>query len=75
MLLRSALSRCRSDWPCVVHHYRPSRLVRVREGEVVAVAAAAAAAVVVGRMVAVEVAVGAQAGQSLAGTVDSHWPP
>jgi hypothetical protein len=42
------------------------------QGEVVA--AAAAAAVVVGRMAAAVVAVGAQAGRSLAGTVDSHWP-
>lgn len=41
------------------------------QGEVVAVAAAAA---VVGRMAAAVVVVGAQAGQSLAGTVGSHWP-
>jgi hypothetical protein len=40
------------------------------EGEVVA---AAAAEIVAGRMAAAAVAVGAQAGQSLAGTVDSHW--
>ena len=46
----------------------------MREGGVVAVAAAAAAAVVVGHVAVVVVAVGAQAGQSLAGTVDSHWP-
>jgi hypothetical protein len=38
------------------------------------VAVAAAAAAVVGRMAAVEVVVGALAGQSLAGIVDSHWP-
>ena len=42
------------------------------QGEV-AVAVAAAVAVV-GHMAAAAVAVGAQAGQSLAGTVDSHWP-
>ncbi len=41
------------------------------EGEVVA--AAAAAEVVAGRMAVAAVAVGAQAGQSLAGTVSSHW--
>ena len=68
---RSALSHRRSNWPCVVHHYRPSALAQV-QGEVVA--AAAAAVVVVGHKAAAVVAVGAQAGQSLAGTVDSHWP-
>jgi len=72
MLPRFALSHRRSNWPYVVRHYLPSRLARVLEGGVVAVAAAAA--VVVGRMAAAVVVVGAQAGQSLAGTVDSHWP-
>jgi hypothetical protein len=52
----------------VDHHYRPSAVVQVREDEVAAVVA------VVGRMAAVEVAVEAQAEQSLADIVNSHSP-
>jgi hypothetical protein len=67
-LPQSALSHCRSNWLCVDHHYRPSAVVQVREDEVAAVVA------VVGRMAAVEVAVEAQAEQSLADIVNSHSP-